>query len=91
LVSSMLSGLFSERVFIHLSLHEKRAVKRDSQSQSQRLQINKQNSPRIDVCLDGTRGFGSPWSVIVGGGGVNLYFYRLGTATNVFSMEGIDS
>ena len=27
------------------------------------------------------------WNVIVGGGGVNLYFYRLGTATNVFSME----
>ena len=32
-----------------------------------------------------------PWSVIVGGGGVNLYFYRLGTATNVFSMEDIDN
>ena len=30
-----------------------------------------------------------PWSVIVGGGGVNLYFYCLGTATNVFSMEDI--
>ena len=78
-------------MFIHLSLHEERAVKRDSQSQSQKLQINKQNSPRIDVSLDGTSGFGPPWSVIVGGGGVNLYFYRLGTATNVFSMEDIDS
>ena len=32
-----------------------------------------------------------PWSVIVGGGGVNLYFYRLGTATNVFSMEDTDN
>ena len=31
-----------------------------------------------------------PWSVIVGGGGVNLYFYRLGTTANVFSMEDID-
>jgi hypothetical protein len=29
--------------------------------------------------------------VIVGGGGVNLYFYRLGTSTNVFSMEDIDN
>ena len=28
-----------------------------------------------------------PWSVIDGGGGVNLYFYRLGTATNVFNMK----
>ena len=32
-----------------------------------------------------------PWSVIDGGGGVNLYFYRLGTTTNVFSMENIDN
>ena len=32
-----------------------------------------------------------PWSVIVGGGGVNLYFYRLGTATSVLSMEDIDN
>ena len=32
-----------------------------------------------------------PWSVTVGGGGVNFYFYRLGTATNVFSMEDIDN
>ena len=32
-----------------------------------------------------------PCSVIVGGRGVNLYFYRLGTATNVFSMEDTDN
>ena len=32
-----------------------------------------------------------PWSAIVGGGGVNLYFYRLGTASNVFSMKDIDT
>ena len=32
-----------------------------------------------------------PWSVIDGGGGVNLYFYRLGTATSVLSMEDVDN
>ena len=31
-----------------------------------------------------------PWSVIVGGGGVILYFYRLGTTTSVLSMEDTD-
>ena len=31
------------------------------------------------------------WSVIVGGGGVNLDFYRLGNATSVLSMEDIDN
>ena len=31
-----------------------------------------------------------PWSVIDGGGGVNLYFYRLGTATSMLSMEDVD-
>ena len=87
----MLSGLFSDWVFIHSSLHKKRAVKGIPSPKKSKSQINKQNSPRIDVCLDGTRGFGLPWSVIVGGGGVNLYFYRLGTATNVFSMEDSDS
>ena len=32
-----------------------------------------------------------PWSVIDGGGGVNLYFYHLGTATSVLSMEDVDN
>ena len=32
-----------------------------------------------------------PWNVIVGGGGVNIYFYTLGTATSVLSMEDIDN
>ena len=32
-----------------------------------------------------------PCSVIDGGGGVNLYFYRLGTATSVLSMEDVDN
>ena len=32
-----------------------------------------------------------PWNVIVGGGGVNLYLYHLGTATSVLSMEVIDN
>ena len=45
----------------------------------------------IVVGMDDTRGFGEPWSVFVGGGGVSIYFYRLGTATNVFSMEDIDN
>ena len=31
------------------------------------------------------------WSVIVGGGGVNVYFYRLGTAISMLSMEDIDN
>ena len=32
-----------------------------------------------------------PWSVIDGGGGVNLYFYRLGIGTSMLSMEDIDN
>ena len=32
-----------------------------------------------------------PWSVIVSGRGVNLYFYRLGTATSMLSMEDVDN
>ena len=55
-----------------------------------KLQIIKQNSPRTVFGMDSTRCFGQAWSVIVGGG-VNLYFYRLGTATNVFSMEHTDN
>jgi hypothetical protein len=90
-------GIFhTKRVILRSSVYSliiarEKSGKRDSQSRNQKLQINKQNSPRIDVYLDGTCGFGSPWSVIVGGGGVNLNFYRLGTTTNVFSMEDIDS
>ena len=89
-------GIFHvKRVILKTSVYslviaQEKSGKRDSQSQSQKLQINEQNSPRNDVALDGTCGFGSPWSVIVGGGGVNLYFYHLGTATNVLSMEDID-
>ena len=32
-----------------------------------------------------------PRSVIDGGGGVNLYFYRLGTATSMLSMEDVET
>ena len=32
-----------------------------------------------------------PWSVIDVGGGLNLYFHRLGTATSVLSMEDVDN
>ena len=32
-----------------------------------------------------------PWSVVDGGGGVNLYFYHLGTTTSVLSMEDVDN
>ena len=32
-----------------------------------------------------------PWSVIDGGGGVNLYFYCLGITTSVLSMEDVDN
>ena len=32
-----------------------------------------------------------PWSVIDGGWGVNHYFYHLGTATSVLSMEDVDN
>ena len=53
------------------------------------LQIIKQNSPRIVVGMDGTHGFGSVVECVCWWRGVNFYFYHLGTATNVFSMEGI--
>ena len=32
-----------------------------------------------------------PWGVIDGGRGVTLYFYHLGTATSVLSMEDVDN
>ena len=56
-----------------------------------KTQIVKQNSPMTVVGMDGTVVSDKPWCVIVGGGGVNLYFYRLGTATDVFSMEDTDN
>ena len=55
------------------------------------MQIIKQNSPRTDVGMDGTRYFGQAVGVIDGGGGVNLYFYRLGTADTMFNMEDIEN
>ena len=50
----------------------------------------KQNSPRTVVGMDGTHGFGWPWSVIVGGGGVKTLPFCLGTTYNVSSMEDIE-
>ena len=77
-------------MFIHSSLHE-RGGNRDSQSRIQKLQIIKQYSPETVVRKDDTRGFSKPRLVFVGRGGVNLYFYHLGTAANVFRMEDIDN
>src|SRR3990170_1851222 len=79
-----------------LVIHEKVAGKWDAQSYDQKIKNKIANNLNktppglllvwtVPVVLD------QPWSVIVGGGGVNLYFYRLGTATNVFSMEDNDS
>ena len=70
------------------------AGNRDAQSHDQKDQNQiknncKQNSPRTVVGMDGTRCFGWPWSVIVGGGGVKSLPFCLGTAYNVCSMEDI--
>ena len=55
------------------------------------MQILKQNSPGADVGMDAPVVLDKRWSVIDGGGVVNLYFYRLGTATSMLSMEDIDN
>ena len=86
----MLSGLFSGRVLIHSPSHEKRAVI-GIPSPNSKMQIIKQNSLGTDVGMDGPIVSNKPWCVIDGGGGVNLYFYRLGTTTSVLSMEDIDN
>ena len=49
----------------------------------------KQNSPRIVDSWMAPVVSDKPWSVIVGGGGVNFLPFCLGTAYNVCSMEDI--
>ena len=77
------------------SLFTRRAGNRDAQShdpkRSKQIEVIKQNSPRIVVDMDDTRGLGSAVECVCWWRGVNLYFYRLGTATNVFSMEDTDN
>ena len=86
----MLSMLSSGQVFIHSPSHEKRAVI-GIPSPELKLQIIKQNSPGLLLVWTSPVVSDKPWNVIVGGGGVNLYFYRLGTATSMLSMEDIDN
>ena len=57
-------------------------------AQKSNQNIMKQNSPKIVVCMDGTRGFGPPWSVIDWWrGSKKTLLFCLGTAYNVSSME----
>ena len=53
-------------------------------------EIIKHKSPELLLVWTAPVVSDKPWNVIVGGGGVNLYFYRLGTATSVLSMDDID-
>ena len=66
-VSSMLSGLFSGRVFIHSPSHEKRAVI-GILSPELKNANNQTKLPGTVVGLDGTVVSDKPWNVIVGGG-----------------------
>ena len=72
-----------------------RAGNRDAQShdpkRSKQIKIIKQNSPRIVESWTAPVVSDKPWSVVDGGGGVNLYFYHLGTTTSVLSMEDVDN
>ena len=54
-----------------------------------KLQIIKQNFPRIVDSWTAPVVLDKPWSVIVGGGGVKSLPFCLGTAYNVSSMEDI--
>ena len=69
-VTGDISIFHARRVILDMCLftiiHEKVAGIRDAQFHAQKSNqsIMKQNSPRIVVCMDGTRGFGPPWSVI---------------------------
>ena len=90
-------GIFhAKRVILRSSVYSliiarEKSGKRDSRSQSQKSQINKKTPPGLmsvwTVPVDSARR--GVWLLVEGG--VNLYFYRLGTATNVFSMEDSDS
>ena len=91
-VSSMLGGLFSRGV--DTAPHsQKMAGHRDAQSHalSKSNQNNcKQNSPRIVFSWTVAVVSDQPWSVLVGGGGVETLPFCLGTAYNVCSMEDIE-
>ena len=88
-VSSMLGGLFSRWVLIHLSFMRKWLVFGMPSSMLKSNQnITSNKTPpgllfvwTIPVVSD------QPWSVIVGGGGVKTLPFCLGTAYNVSSME----
>ena len=56
-----------------------------------KLQIIKKTPPGLLLVWMAPLVSDKSWSVIVVGGGVKLYFYRLGTATNVFSMKDTDN
>ena len=86
----MLSGLFLGRVFIHSPSHEKRVVI-GIPTPELKMKIIKQNSLGTVVGLDGSHCFGQAVDCDCWWRGVNLYFYRLGTATSVLSMEDIDN
>ena len=50
--------LSSGRVFIHSPSHKEMGGNRDAQSRIQKLQTIKQNSPKIDIGMHDTHGFG---------------------------------
>ena len=56
-----------------LIIHERVAGNWDAQSYDQNQKIIMKQTPRIVVGMEGTRGFGQPWLVFLGGWGVKLY------------------
>ena len=70
-----------------LAIARERGGNRDSQSRTKKCKQLNKTPPGLLLVWTAPVVSDKPWSVIDGGGGVNLYFYRLGTATSVFSME----
>ena len=74
-----------------LAIAREKGGNRDSQSRNQKCkQLNKTPPGLLLVWMTPVVS-DKPWNVIVGGGGVYLYFYCLGTATSLFSMGDIDN
>ena len=91
-VSSMVGGLFSWWVFIHLSFTRKWLVigMPSSMLKSNQNIISNKTPPGLLFVWTVTVVSDQPWSVLVGGGGVKTLPFCLGTAYNVSSMEDIE-
>ena len=90
-------GIFhAKRVILRSSVYSlaiarEKGGNRDSQSRTQKCKLLNKTPSGLMLLFTAPIVSDQTWSVIDGGGGVNLYFYRLGTATSVLSMEYMDN